>query len=406
MTDVSAAPATTRVESRRERISLLSLVTFLTVGLADSQLVAPILPVIALGLGTGVEEIGTSVTFYSVAAAAAALTVGPSSDRFGRKLFLLAAGGLFAIASAVGASAGNLTMFFGARMLAGAAAGVISALVVAGVAYLVPYERRGRAMSWVAIAYFAAPILIVPLAASMTERYGWRPNYWAFGVASILATLLLAAGYNEDRGVETTPPAADNGWFGRYRGLLSTRSLVAGAGSAFFVSGGFAGFMLYLGAYLISRFGLSVPQVALVFLVCGGFGVLGAFGAGRLADRIGKKSVAIGSSVVLAMTLFSVPFIAGWPLYAVLALTGLAALSRVAPLQSLVTELVSAKKRASYVAIRNTLSQMGIGTTALVGAKLYPIGFDRICWLAGGMSLGAVGLLLLIREPEEAEPTG
>jgi predicted MFS family arabinose efflux permease len=187
----------------------------------------------------------------------------------------------------------------------------------------------------------------------------------------------------------------------RYLAFLSKKSTAAGAFSAFFVSGGIAVFILYLGAYLGERFGLSVTTIGLVFLLSGAASLAGALGAGPLSDRVGKRPLAIGGSVALAVLVLAVPRVdGGVMLYVMLGLIGLAAASRVAPLQSLVTELVSRDERGAYVALRNTLSQLGIAAAASAGAVLYAQGgYRTICYLSAALSLLAAVSLGLIVEP-------
>ena len=105
--EVNAVPGETRVVS--------VLVSLLTLGLVDNQLLAPILPEIAASLGTSVVSVGRSVIAYAFAAALAALIVGPLSDASGRHKFLIAAGVVFGFGSLLVVGASSFAMFLGAR---------------------------------------------------------------------------------------------------------------------------------------------------------------------------------------------------------------------------------------------------------------------------------------------------
>src|SRR5256712_5447455 len=76
----------------------LILFGVLFLGVSDTQLVAPMLPLIAHDLGTTAGRAGIIVTTYSLAAAVFALFVGPLSDRVGRKKVLVSGLTLFTIA--------------------------------------------------------------------------------------------------------------------------------------------------------------------------------------------------------------------------------------------------------------------------------------------------------------------
>jgi predicted MFS family arabinose efflux permease len=380
-----------------------SLIGLLTLGLMDNQILAPLLPEIASSFGVGAARVGLTVSVYALAAALAALIVGPLSDRAARRPFLIAAGMSFGLASLAVFFTGSFVLFAAARFLAGASAGVISALVVASIADRVPYERRGRAMSWVASAYVVAPILGVPVASWLAEEFEWRALYLIFATAAVLLSLALTVWFVE---ISTADTSERSHWVSeasrKYSGFLKNKVTAAGAFSAFFVSGGITGFTIYLFAYLSSEFGFSLTTRGMVFLVSGGAALLGAFGAGPISDRIGKRTVAIWGSVALAILVLFVPSLGGGVLlYVGLGLVGLAAASRMAPLQSLVTELVSREARGAYVALRNTFSQLGIAVSAAVGGPLFSSrGFGAVCILAATFSLMAALLLLLVEEPK------
>ncbi len=388
-------------ETAQEVRTVASLVSLLALGLLDNQILSPILREIATSLDVSVRSVGMTVSGYAIAAAVAALIVGPLSDGRGRKEFLVAAGVVFAIGSA-GAYAGPSFLWFAlARVGSGAAAGVISALSVAAIADRVPYERRGRAMGWVAAAYFAAPSLGVYAATMVAGRFGWRTNYLVLSLFALSLALLIRSWFSE----ETAKRKQSRPGLRRYFVFFRTASIAAGAVSAFFISGGLTGFVLYLGAFLGDAYGLTVTEVGLVFLLSGSAGVVGALGAGRLADGVGKRTVALAGSLALVFLLVVVPFVTAPLLYVVLGLVGLAGASRVAPLQSIVTELVGREERGAYVALRNTLSQLGIATAAAVGGLLYSRGFEWICWFTAGLSFVAFSLLFVLREPVTAEET-
>lgn len=373
---------------------VLVLFALLTLGLVDTQVLAPLLPEIARGLGTTESSVGRTVSGYAIAAAIAALLIGPRSDHRGRRPFLVGAGFFVALGSAISATTTSISGFALARIVTGAGAGVISALTVAAIADVVPYERRGRSMGWVAIAYTAAPILGVPVAAWVAESLGWRANYVAFGISGVFLALAVRLWLKEG----ARSPGAERR-ARSYLSFLGSRSTAAGAFSAFFVTGGVTGFLLFLGAHLQKKLGLSVGQVGMVFLLCGVASLVGAFGAGRLSDRMGKLRMALASSLALAVFLLVVPYVEGTVVYVVLGLVGVSVAARLAPLQSLITELVAPDSRGAYVALRNTMSQCGNATGALAAAALYERGFEYVCFMTAAFSVAAFALLLLIEEP-------
>jgi predicted MFS family arabinose efflux permease len=393
---LSAAPQARAADETRVVLVLFAL---LALGNVDSQVMAPLLPEIARGLGTTASWVGRAVSGYAVAAAVAALVAGPLSDRLGRRPFLAGASALLGLGSAVSGVTTSLTGFALARVATGAGAGVISALSIAAIADLVPYERRGRSMGWVATAYTAAPVFGVPVATWVAGSLGWRANYAAFAAAGAFLGLAVQAWFRE--GERSSAGEASSR---RYLSFFASRGTALGALSAFFITGGVTGFLLFLGAYLQREIGLTIGQVGLVFLGSGMASLAGAFGAGRLSDRVGKSRVALAGCLTLALLLLAVPHLEGTLLYAALGLVGVSVAARLAPLQSIVTELVPPASRGAYVALRNTVSQSGNAAAAIGAAALYENGFEYVCYMAAAFSLTAFVLLYCIEEPRLRPP--
>src|SRR3954452_18209640 len=76
-----------------------------------------------------------------------ALVSGPISDRFGRKLLLIAAGLIFALSSIGTAMASSFAVFVPWRMMGGFAIGIASSLSPMYIAEVAPAQYRGKLVS-------------------------------------------------------------------------------------------------------------------------------------------------------------------------------------------------------------------------------------------------------------------
>src|SRR3989442_1576119 len=175
-------------ERRFQWTVALILFGVLFLGVSDTQLVAPLLPLIALDLGTTPGHAGIIVTTYSLAAAAFALLVGPLSDHVGRKKVLVFGLALFTVASFLTYHVSTFNALVILRTMTGLAAGALStsALSFAGDYY--PYEQRGRAMGILSMGYFVAFVIGVPAGALGASRLGW---HWVFGCLSAAAAVMF-----------------------------------------------------------------------------------------------------------------------------------------------------------------------------------------------------------------------
>src|SRR5215831_8682231 len=192
------------------------------------------------------------------AAALVALLVGPASDKYGRRRFLLYASILFGVSLMSVAFIRDINTLAGVRFFTGLAAGTFSTCSIAYVGDYFPYKRRGTAMSVVQSGYFAALVVGVPVGSLLAQWKGWRSSFIAFGVLSIVAFVLVRVRLPEDK-----PQMADEELgermarrFGNIRVVFENGERIAAVIGAFFVSAGFVGFIYYLGSWLTKTFGL------------------------------------------------------------------------------------------------------------------------------------------------------
>jgi predicted MFS family arabinose efflux permease len=374
----------------------LILFGVLFLGVSDTQLVAPLLPVIAQDLGTTPGHAGMIVTTYSLAAAAFALIVGPLSDRVGRKKILVCGLALFASASFLTYHVSTFNALVILRAFTGFAAGTLStcALSFAGDHY--PYEQRGRAMGVLSMGYFLAFVVGVPAGALAAARFGWQ---WVFGTLSGAAALMLAvalAGLPPDQPHKKSA-AHREGFASHFR----KPDRLAGMAAAFLTSGGVVGFLTYVGAWLKQEYGMGVDRIGLLFMVSGLAAVAASPFSGWLADHAGKRNIIIWSNILLAFLFIIVARSSlGLGLIAEIALLSIAASGRQAPLHALTTEIVGPEIRGQYIAVRNAASQVGIATVAALSAPAFDsAGFSGVAFIAAAATLLIPVCCVWLKEP-------
>jgi predicted MFS family arabinose efflux permease len=309
---------------------------------------------------------------------------------------------VFALASWLSARSQTFPELMVARALTGLAAGTISTCSVAFAGDWFAYAVRGRAIGLISSAYFAAPILGVPLATQIADRFGWRRAFLFFAVLGFVvacSSLTLPS--------EKARPEPSSERFRAtaraFRSFLVRRDTAAALGIAFLVSAGLMGFITYIGQWLNNRFDVPTRTIGWVFMLGGLAAVAGAPLGGILSDRWGKRSISIASNVLLAISVLLVPFMQ-WGIWLLVAFAGasLGAAFRQGPLTALMTEMVPGAQRGSFIALRNISSQLGIGAVALAGGVLYQhYGYVAVTTLCAAMTvLVAVLLATHIDEPK------
>jgi len=391
--------------ARLDSLVIAGLFALLFLGLADNQMIAALLPSLVGSLHISVGVAGLLVVVYSLTAALASFVSGFLSDHYGRRRFLLMGVLLFAVSSWTASRSGTFPALLLARALTGLAAGTLSTCSITYAADWFEYSVRGRALGLISAAYFAAPILGVPLAAQIADRYGWRQAFLLFAVLG-LAIGALSLRLPKDK-LNPQPSSDKLRAAGRaFRSFLLRRDTAAAMAIAFLVSGGLVGFLTYVGQWLNGQFAVSTRTIGWVFMLGGLVAVGSAPLGGIVSDRMGKRAVAIASNLILALAVAFIPFFSWGPwLLVVFSLASLGAAFRQGPLTALISELVPSTQRGAFIALRNIFSQSGIGLAAFVGGLLYEKhGYAAVTTLCAAMT-GAVVLLLVthIVEPQVAQ---
>ena len=389
-------------ERRRARavIGVLFLLFFLGVG--DAQMISPLLPLVAKEFGVPIGSVGKLIgSFYAVAAAAAALLIGPLSDRYGRRRFLEIAVVIFTLSLLLVGFTSNLRLLSVLRISTGFAAGIFSTCAIAYVGDYFSYEKRGAAMSAVQTGYFAAITVGVPLGAVVADKLGWRAAFVGFGFLAAPVIFFIRFLLPDDSLREVAPRTLNQ--FTRAGALFTNKATVAAVVAASFVSLGFVGFIQYLGSWLAepNGFALKVSEVGFVFIGVGLAALFGSTAAVYLSDKVGKRRLSIASTVLLAAMLLAIPnFEFGIWLFVLFGAASFTFAFRQGPLHALATELVSNKTRGALVAMRNTASQAGIALAAVICGQLYDAyGYTAVGLFSAIATLIAAFCIMMMREP-------
>jgi predicted MFS family arabinose efflux permease len=381
-------------------VTCLFLVLFL--GVADNQILSPLLPAIRAQFGKSSSDMGYLFSGYSFCAGLSVLIWGPLSDAFGRKRGLLQGLAIFAAGSFLAFLSTEFRMLLAARIITGMGASMLSLNSIACAADFFPYENRGWAMGSIMSSYFAALILGVPLGAWLGDAFGWKI---VFGVIGGIALLLLILCYGlvpkTACRTDKAPKRPMREYVRQYLGFLGSQSSLAGLFCSFFASAGIMGFLAFLGSWLHDAFGISTGRIGLVFIAAGAAAVLASPLAGSIADKIGKRLQFLFSSVCLALFLFILPHLSwGIPLFAVMGIISLSAAFRQGPMEAVLTEIADSATRGTFVALKNSFSQLGIGVATMLSGILFEaFGYRAVCILGAALSLmAATSMLFTYRE--------
>ena len=386
---------------------------------SQTIVITPILPLIGEELGVGVGRLGLLVSVYSWVLAAAALVMGPISDRIGRRRVLLIGSGALAVALALHGLADTFGSLLAMRVLAGAGGGVLSGAAVSYCGDYFPYERRGWATGWVMSGVPFGLVLGIPLGRALAVAFGFRTPFVAFaGVMAVAFALVLTVVPQPDVRLSERRPTV-GGALRQYAGLLRGGATATATATYFLMYLGLGLLVVYLPQWLTSQFalgvtvfgrplevfGLPLDLIATLFLAGGAASVVVGPRAGTLSDTVGRKPLILASCVGLAVVTAALPFVvverwAAYPVYvAIMALFAL----RMAPLQALLTALVPGRQRGAFLSLTIAVGQIGTGLGATLGGVLYAGYGYAANTTASALFIGAMALLVWRHLPEPTE---
>jgi MFS transporter, DHA1 family, multidrug resistance protein len=274
----------------------------------------PSLALYAQSFGVPASAIGMAVAAYGLARFLTALPAGQLSDRLGRRPTLAIGGLVSAFGNLWCAWATGYPEFIAARFVAGAGAGLILTTGQVVLADITTPERRGRTIAiYQGTFLFAVGIGPFP-GGLLAEHFSLVAPFIAYGVASLLATVVAWFAVRETRELARSTRGADAGAkrpsFAKQARLLLGKvgfvlvSLIS-LMNAVVRTGGLFAIVPMLATSLL---GLSVGAIGFALMLGSVAGLIAAYPAGWLTDRYGRKAVIVPATLMtgISMLLFCV----------------------------------------------------------------------------------------------------
>jgi MFS family permease len=252
-------------------------------------LTGAVLPELGAAFGVSAGTASLSVTAYMLPFAAVMLLSGTLGERWGRRRTVVAAYGLYALASLACVLATTLPLFLAATALQGAANAFTTPLLLAALADAVPADRLGRALGWFG-SMQAAGSTSAPLLGGFLAETDWR---LAFAGAAVVAAALAMIGIPTDPAARVTRPALGTALRTALRPAVLRVGLVAALGW-----GCLAGLSFLVALRLEDQFGAGAGPRGTVLTAAGVAGLLTARLVGGGVDRIGaRRGVLLGGAL-------------------------------------------------------------------------------------------------------------
>ncbi len=399
-TAVAIAPAAAReVEFKFGEFLPLCLPLFL--GGLWGQAFVPFVATIAEDLGTSVALVGQVSTMSLLMMGIGSLFSGPLADRYGFRPCIVAGLGIGVAAALLFASAQTYPMLLGAALVGGVGISMINGVVFGLVATRYSGDNRRRAFSVTQATNTSAGILGAPILTAVAALTLWRGSFVFVALMLALALVLTirrlpdAAG---EKARDIVHPSLKAIYQPIFASSLMRRLYLAAVLRAI----GFAGPMIYIGAFYENVHGLSLQQIGFA-LTASGIGIfLGNLAAGgRWLARWRLESVYVATTAGLGCGWFLI-YTIQVPALAVVCIVALTTFTGGLSFTSHTSLLANATTGGAATTMTFLTSIIGFGIAlgvALSGAILSLGGYPALGFAMPFFPLGAA--LVVWRAPKK-----
>jgi DHA1 family bicyclomycin/chloramphenicol resistance-like MFS transporter len=392
-------------------LALTLLLAMLTgIGPLSVDMYLASLPSIGRLLGAPISQVQLTISAYLIGFAIAQVFYGPLSDRHGRRPVLLAALGIYLVATLACMMSFSIETLIAARLLQAVGGSGASVLARAVVRDMYDGTRVGRELARMAAIMALAP-LVAPLIGGVLETaFGWRSNFVAlfcFGSAAWLMVWFLLPETVRQRAPE---PVSVGSIFRSYRRFLGDAGFVIHLGIASCCLCGLFAWISSAAFVLQDIYGLSPLAFGLAFAVGSSGYMVGTTIAARFVMRwgsgrtmgFGTMAMALGG-LVMVMVLAVTPYGALGVIVAIGAyLIGMGMTLAQAQAGALLPYPDRAGAASSLLGFITQTSSAAVGAILghTIGLTAWPLAIAML--LAGGLALLLWTLRRDLRAPQSA----
>lgn len=360
--------------NRQERILLLLLASVNFTHILDFMIMMPLGNFLMPHFNISAQYFSWIVAAYPVTAFVSGMITAFYVDQFDRKKVLLLAYAGFILGTIACGIAPTAFLLMAARILTGLFGGLIGAQVLSIIADTFAYEKRGRAMASIFMAFSVASVFGVPFSLYLARLISWHAPFIFIGIVGIILLPFLyrflpsVSGHvtkKEDREKVSVAEV--------FRLIFSNRGQVL----ALMLSGG-----LMLGHFLIIPFinpymefnvGFTKDQTPLIYMVGGTCALLSSTLIGRMADKYGKLRIYMICLVLSLLPIFLITDMPRLPFFLVLAVFGFwftFSTGRNIPAQAMISTVVNPAERGRFMSFNSSFQQLFTGLASIISGMI------------------------------------
>lgn len=385
------------VQDENKKYSLMTIILFWCglVILTSMYITIPLSDVFTEVFQVSPNEAAWIGSSFSLCYALGCLLYGPFSDRYGRKVFLVASIiGLTIVTIALG----FVDSFYGMIILRGVQGLVAAAFAPISLVYageMFPSHKRLTAVGFISSGLLMAGIVGQVFSGIVNEELGWRPIFYILGIVYAVTAVIVISLLPKDE--MHRPKEHVFIKFKQMAGLLKRTQLVLAFAVTFVLLLTLVGMYTVLGSYLSSdEFGLSAQNILYIRAI-GIVGMLLSPFSGRIAQRVGLATVLRGGLALAAVGLLALGFSPSLPVIVLMSVVFVAGIALVTPVIISIVSQLGGHARGSAISFNAFILFLGASTGPILALKLlstenYTLSFEI---LGSILVLGFLVTLLL-----------
>lgn len=349
-------------------IFILSALFFFHI--VEFMIMMPLGPNLMRVLDINASQFGHLVSIYNFAAAMSGIAGLLWMDRWDRKKVLIIVNVSFAIGTACCFFANSYITLLIARMITGAFGGVIGALCMTIVGDLVPFERRGFAMSKLMSAFSIASIAGIPLGLYIVQHLTWQSPFLFITGGSLIFcmiavfTLPSITEHLENQSPTTLTEISDILFDMRHVKCFLFMMLLM-----------LSQFMIipYISTLLVNNSGLLESQLPLVYFAGGLATAISNPLIGKLSDMYNKPLLFRICAVLVWVPIILITHYTLSTLFLCIFVTTLFFIfssGRMSPAIAIISAAIDIKKRGRFMSVNSAVQQSSAGLATWIGGLL------------------------------------
>lgn len=359
--------------SRKEWIILIILASLNFTHILDFMIMMPLGNYLMPHFHITARFFSWIVASYPITACVSGLIAAFYVDRFDRKKVLILAYSGFLIGTFCCGIAPDEVFLMAARILTGFFGGLIGAQVLSIIADTFPYEKRGRAMGTIFMAFSIASVFGVPFSLYLANHFSWHGPFIFIAILGIpvigaiirflppMRSHLAPREENEERFRPDVRKVLSD--------IFSNRSQVMALLLSGFLMMGHFLIIPFINPYMEFNMGFSKQATPMIYMTGGICALISSSIIGRLADRYGKFRVFSICLVLSVIPIFFITNMPAIPFYLVLGIFGFwftFSTGRNIPAQAMISTVVNPAQRGQFMSFNSSFQQLFTGFASVI----------------------------------------